>query len=179
MTAIAVVGSKSSGKTTAIEILTRELTRRGYKVAAVKHVSEPNFTIDKKGKDTWRFAQSGATTIISVASGEVTTIEKINSSDFSLEKTLQKCKDNDLVFLEGFRKLVQKRQDIPKIVAVKSEEEALEASKFFQNILAFTGVYPAKTLNLNAPYIDVLKNPKKIVDMVEKIARKRKWKVNN
>ena len=55
---IAVVGSKASGKTTTIEILTKELSRKGYKIAAVKHIPEKNFTIDKKGKDTWRFAKA-------------------------------------------------------------------------------------------------------------------------
>ena len=61
---IAVVGSKKSGKTTTIEALTRELVKRGFKVAAVKHVSEPDFTMDTKGKDTWRFAQAGARIVI-------------------------------------------------------------------------------------------------------------------
>ena len=32
---IAVVGSKSSGKTTTIEALTKELTKRGYIIAVV------------------------------------------------------------------------------------------------------------------------------------------------
>ena len=53
---IAVVGIKSSGKTTTIEALTKELTKRGYKIAVVKHIPEPDFTIDTVGKDTWRFA---------------------------------------------------------------------------------------------------------------------------
>ena len=54
-----VVGSKKSGKTTTTENLTRELTKRGYNVAAIKHVSEQDFTIDTVGKDTWRFAKAG------------------------------------------------------------------------------------------------------------------------
>ncbi len=172
-TVIAVVGSKSSGKTTTIEVLTKELTKRGYKVAAVKHIPEPNFTIDREGKDTWRFAQSGAKTIVSVASNEVATIKKLNATDFSLEEILQKCKDNDVIFLEGFRKLVGENPNVPKIVAVKSAEEAFEASKTFKSILAFTGPYSTETLNLNVPYINVLKNSEKIADMVEKIVRKR------
>ena len=164
---IAVVGSKSSGKTTTIEILTKELTRRGYKVAAIKHIPEPNFTIDSVGKDTWRFAQSGAKTIISVASNEVATIEKVNEGNFSLKKILKKCEDNDIVFLEGFRKIVGKMKDIPKIVVAKSKEEALEALKAFKPILAFTGPYSTENLNLKVPYVDVLKNPEKIADIVE------------
>ncbi|MBS7635908.1 molybdopterin-guanine dinucleotide biosynthesis protein MobB [Candidatus Bathyarchaeota archaeon] len=49
-TVIAVLGSKESGKTTTIEALTRELTRRGYKVAAVKHIPERDFTIEQRAK---------------------------------------------------------------------------------------------------------------------------------
>jgi len=165
---IAVVGGKSSGKTTTIEILTKELSKRGYKVAAVKHIPEPGFTIDKIGKDTWRFAKSGAKTVISVASNEITTIEKENAKNFSLNEILQKCKDCDIVFLEGFRKFVARKRDIPKIVTVKSAEEALEAAKYFESILAFTGPYSTDVLNLKIPYVDVLKNPEKIAEIVEK-----------
>jgi len=171
-TVIAVVGSKSSGKTTTIEALTKELTKKGYRVAAVKHISEPDFTIDREGKDTWRFAQSGAKTIISVASDEIATVERLDASNFPLKKILQRCKNNDVILLEGFRKLVGKNRDIPKIVTVKSKKEALEASKTFGRILAFTGPYPAETLNLKVPYIDVIKNPEKIVDVVERIVKK-------
>ena len=78
MQAIAVVGTKKSGKTTTIENLTRELTKRGYKVATIKHINEPDFTIDTLGKDTWRYAQAGAKTIISVATNETAIIQKTN-----------------------------------------------------------------------------------------------------
>ena len=171
-TVIAVVGSKSSGKTTTIEILTKELTRRGYKVAAIKHIPEPNFTIDTEGKDTWRFAQSGAKTIISVASDEIAIIKKMQTSDFSLEEILQKCQNNDIIFLEGFRKLVGKNPNMLKIVTVKSAEEVLESSKTYKPIIAFTGLYSIETLNLNIPYINVLENREKIADRVEENVRK-------
>ncbi len=167
--AIAIVGSKSSGKTTAIEALTKDLTRRGYKIAVVKHIPEPDFTIDTAGKDTWRFAQSGAETIISVASNEIAVIEKVKAKDFSLKEILQKCKGHDIVFLEGFKKFVSKKKDIHKIVVVGSAKEASEAAKNFKPILAFTGPYSTEKLNLKIPYVDVLKNPEKIADIVEKV----------
>jgi len=168
---IAVVGSKSSGKTMTIEILTRELTRRGYKIAAVKHIPEPDFTIDKIGKDTWRFAQSGAKTIISVASNEIATIEKRNTENFSLKEILKRCKGHDIIFVEGFRKLVGKDKSIHKIVVVKSAEEASEAIKNFEPILAFTGPYSTKALYPKIPYLDLLKNPEKIAEIVEKAVK--------
>jgi len=171
-TVIAVVGSKSSGKTTTIEVLTEQLTKRGYKIAVVKHIPEPNFTIDTEGKDTWRFAQSGAKIIVSLASDEIATIEKMNTTSFSLEEILHRCRDIDFVFLEGFKKLVGKKYDIPKIVTAKSAKEALEALENFRPILAFTGLYPIETLNLSVPYLNVLQNRKEIVDIVEKNAGK-------
>lgn len=167
MKVIAIVGSKKSGKTTTIEGLTRELTRRGYKIAVVKHIPEPNFTIDTKGKDTWRFAQSGAKTIISIASNEIATIEKVNEN-LSLKNILKRCKGNDVVFLEGFKELVNKKRSVQRIIVVKSEKEALEALKSSKPILAFTGPYSTESLKLKIPYIDVLKNPEKIANIVEK-----------
>ncbi|MGB9676948.1 MAG: molybdopterin-guanine dinucleotide biosynthesis protein B [Candidatus Bathyarchaeales archaeon] len=169
-TVIAVVGSKSSGKTTTIEALTRELTKRSYKVAAIKHIPEPNFTIDTAGKDTWRFAKSGAKTIISVSSNEIVTIEKTEGS-FTLNEILKKCKNHDFVLIEGFRNLVGENKAIPKIVTVKSAEEVLEAQKVFSPIIAFTGPYMPKNMQLKIPYVDVVKNPEKIADIVEAIAK--------
>ena len=112
---IAVVGSKSSGKTTTIEALTKELTKRCYKIAVVKHIPEPDFTIDTVGKDTWRFAQSGAKTIISIASNEIATIEKVKAKNFPLKEILQKCEGHDIVFLEGFRKFVTGKKTYLKL----------------------------------------------------------------
>lgn len=169
-TVIAVVGSKSSGKTTTIEALTRELTKRGYKVAAVKHIPEPNFTIDTAGKDTWRFAKSGAKTIISVASNEMATIEK-TEENFTLNEILKKCKNHDFALIEGFRDLVGENKAIPKIVTVKSAEEVLEAQKIFSPIIAFTGPYTPKNLQIKIPHVNVIKNPEKIVDIVEAVAK--------
>ena len=171
-TVIAVVGSKSSGKTTTIEVLTEQLMKRGYKIAVVKHIPEPNFTIDTEGKDTWRFAQSGAKTIVSVASDEIATIEKMDTTSFSLEEILYRCRGVDFVFLEGFKKLVGKNHHVPKIVTVKSAKEALEASETFEPILAFTGLYSIETLKLNVPYVNILENTEKIVDIVEKNVKK-------
>ena len=166
MKVVAIVGSKKSGKTTTIEALTRELTRKGYKIAAVKHIPERNFTIDTKGKDTWRFAKAGAKTIISVASDEIATIEKIDEDKFSLEKIFRKCKGNDIILLEGFKEIISKKKSVQKVVVVKSEKETLEALRSFEPILAFTGPYSTENLKLEIPYVNVLKNPEKIGEIV-------------
>ena len=168
---IAVVGSKRSGKTTTVEALVNQLSSRGYRIATVKHISEQNFTMDTKGKDTWRYAQAGARTIIGTAPEEIATIEKVSRS-LSLKEILRRCRGHDIILLEGFKKLVSKKGNINKIVVVKSAEEALQAVKDFKPILAFTGPYSTETLGVEAPYVDVLKHPKRIVDIVENNFRK-------
>ena len=56
---VAISGVKNSGKTTLMEKLIRELSRRGLQVAAVKHDGH-DFTPDVPGTDSWRFGQAGA-----------------------------------------------------------------------------------------------------------------------
>jgi len=170
---IAVVGGKKSGKTTTIETLIRHLAKEGYKIGAVKHIPEPNFTIDQKGKDTWTYAQSGATMIIAVSAREIATIEKTDSRGQSLTEILRKCKNCDLVFMEGFRDLVAKNRKIYKIVILSSEEQAAEDLKIFEPILAFTGPYHLKTTGKWPPYVDILRSPQELIDLVEKLVSKR------
>ena len=173
MQVIAVVGSKKSGKTTTIENLIRELTKKGYKVAAIKHVSEPDFTIDTAGKDTWKFAKAGAKTTISIAANEIATIEKVPIESLSLETLLKKCTGNDVVFIEGLKKLVTAKKNVPKIVVVKSMKEALNALETFEPVLAFSGPYSTEALVFKTPYADALTNPQKLADIVEKTILKK------
>ncbi len=170
---IAVVGGKKSGKTTTIELLTKELTKRGYKIAAVKHIPEPNFTIDREGKDTWRYAQAGATTVVGVSADEIATIEKTRQNDLTLKGIVQKCRGSDLIFLEGFRELAAKDENVPKILVVNSSDEARRDLKTFHPIIALTGPTRLRTRDSHLPYVDVCKNAKRLADLVEKIVIKR------
>ena len=165
--AVAVVGTKKSGKTTTTETLIRELTKRGYKIATIKHVPEPDFTIDTPGKDTWRHAQAGAKTIVSAAPNEIVTIEKTPLETVSLDALIKKCKGNDIVFIEGLKKKVAKRRSIPKIVVAKTMDEAVNAIATYKPILAFSGPYDTENLNFEIPYADAVKNPEKLADILE------------
>ena len=168
MPVVAVVGTKKSGKTTTTENLIRELTARDYKVAAIKHISEPNFTIDTPGKDTWRYAQAGAKTIVSVSSNEVATIEKVTLETLPFETLLKKCEGNDVVLIEGLKKTVALERKLPKIVVVKSRDEAQNAMEAYKPILAFSGPYNTENMNNEIPYADGLKSPGKLADIIEK-----------
>ena len=84
---------------------------------------------------------------------------------------MQRSKGADLVLLEGFKKLVGKNTEIPKIVAVKSVDEALEALKTFKPILVFTGLERTENPDLNAPYMNMPTDSEKIAKMVEKYVK--------
>jgi molybdopterin-guanine dinucleotide biosynthesis protein MobB len=170
-TVVAVVGGKKSGKTTVVETLTREMTRRGYRVATVKHIPEPSFTVDTEGKDTWRFARAGARVIVAVSADEVATIEK-GTGNLPLKEILRKCEGNDLIFVEGFRRAVSRDKGIYKIVVVKSVEEESDALRSFSPILAFAGSFPMVNLKSSAPYFDSLRDYGKIADIVEETIKK-------
>ncbi len=172
MLLVAVIGSKKSGKTTTIEALVKGLTKRGHRVATVKHVSEKGFTLDTEGKDTWRHAQAGAKTIVVVAPKELGIIRKVDTTKLSLQDILKNCQDNtDVIILEGFRGLVEHQPTVPKIVAIKAFEEAVEASKRFQTILAFTGPAALTAKKLGIPTVDVVRDPEKLVEIVERKIR--------
>jgi molybdopterin-guanine dinucleotide biosynthesis protein B len=168
-----VVGGKKSGKTTTIEALTAKLTERGHSVAAVKHISEKNFTIDTKEKDTWRFAQAGAKKIVAVSSNEVAVIQRRNRGSFSLRQVIEECRGNDFIILEGFREPVAKNKRILKIVTAKSAEEACDALKNIGPVIAFAGPFSTETMNLKAPYVNALLNSERLADIVEEALKRR------
>jgi len=58
-----VAKGTNSGKTTVLEKIIEELSRRGRKVTAVKHGLHMHYS-DKAGKDTQRFAEKGAGRIV-------------------------------------------------------------------------------------------------------------------
>ncbi len=60
---VSFVGRSNTGKTSLLEIVIREMTGRGYRVAAIKH-SHHDFQMDRPGKDTWRLAAAGSQAVV-------------------------------------------------------------------------------------------------------------------
>ena len=177
---IAIVGSSNSGKTTASETIIKGLTKKGYKVASAKRISEPEFTIDTEGKDTWRHAKAGASTVLSVAPNEFTTIKKVNTTKYTLEQLISEIPDEtDIIIIEGFKSLVGKDMTIPKIVAIKTEDEISAALERYKNIIAFIGYNPDQKIKTEIPFIDTINEPEKLVELLNnkvslQVERKRK-----
>jgi molybdopterin-guanine dinucleotide biosynthesis protein B len=177
---VAVVGGSNSGKTTAVEAIIKGLTKKGYTVASAKRIPEPEFTIDTEGKDTWRHAKAGASTVLSVAPNELTVIKKVGTKKYTLEPIVAEIPDEtDIIILEGFKSLVGEDMTIPKIVATKTDDEFSEALERYKNIIAFIGHIPEQKVETEIPFVDALKEPEKLVELVDKnvavlVERKRK-----
>ena len=166
---VAIVGSSNSGKTTALEAIIKGLTKKGYKVASAKRIPEPEFTIDTEGKDTWRHAKAGASTILSVAPNELTTIKKVDTKKYTLEQLISEIPDQtDIIIFEGFKSLVGEDMTIPKIVATKTDNEILAALERYKNIIAFIGHIPDQKVETDIPFVDAINETEKLVELVNK-----------
>ncbi len=120
---IGVVGRKKSGKTTVIEYLIRKLVKEGYSVSAAKHVNQNDFSMDVRGKDTWRHAEAGANPIISVSNLETAVLMKDGISKFSASELVKLTPETDVTVLEGFSRIILENNQIAKIVCVRDEKE--------------------------------------------------------
>ena len=113
---ISIVGKSDSGKTTLIEKLVPELTRRGYRIATVKH-DVHGFEVDREGKDSWRHKQAGAHTVV-ISSPEKVALIRDVEKDLTLEEIRERLiQDVDLILSEGYKKDVQ-----PKIEIFRKEK---------------------------------------------------------
>ena len=119
---LSIVGRSGSGKTTLMEKLVRELKRRGYRLAVVKHHRHAGIRMDTPGKDTWRFAQAGADHVM-LAGPDGAYHVRSYQEEPPLEE-LVSCIDNvDLILTEGY-----KGGDTPKIDVIRGHEEPILVS---------------------------------------------------
>ena len=140
---VAAVGVNGSGKTVTLEYLIGRLSVEGFRVGSIKHVHHMGFTMDKEGTNTWRYAKAGAKTIVAISPEEIDIIKKTSLELNSLDQVTAQIaqEDLDVVFIEGFHRLIAKRQDIPKIITAKDQEgleQTLEGT--VEPIIAIAGV---------------------------------------
>jgi molybdopterin-guanine dinucleotide biosynthesis adapter protein len=99
---LTVIGRSGSGKTTFLEKLIRELTRRGYRLGTVKHHSHSGFEIDHPGKDSWRFARAGSHHVIVAAPDKIASYRLLDH-ELTLDEVVADVVDVDLILVEGYR----------------------------------------------------------------------------
>jgi molybdopterin-guanine dinucleotide biosynthesis protein B len=99
---LSFVGRSDSGKTTLLGEVIAVLKQHGFKIAVIKHAQ--NFELDKQGKDSWLFRQSGADTVI-LSSPTGLALLKMSDKDPAPQEIARLIdSDIDLILTEGFKK---------------------------------------------------------------------------
>jgi molybdopterin-guanine dinucleotide biosynthesis protein B len=112
---IGIAGWKKSGKTTLAERLIAEFTRRGLKVASVKHAHH-DFRIDDAETDSARHRRAGASQVAVVSAKRWALIAELEGApEPDLAQIVAWLGPCDLVIVEGY-----KSAPIPKIEARRS-----------------------------------------------------------
>ena len=112
--AIPILGfaaASGTGKTTLMVNVIEQLHQAGVRIAAIKHGHHPA-EADVLGKDSFRFRQAGAETVLFSSPQRWFLIQELhNRHEPTLEEQVFHLKDHDLILLEGY-----KHGDHPKIV---------------------------------------------------------------
>jgi molybdopterin-guanine dinucleotide biosynthesis protein B len=167
---VSIVGKSDSGKTTLIEKLVPELTRRGYRVATVKHDMH-EFEVDREGKDSWRHKQAGAHTVVISSPKKIALIRDVER-DLKLEEIRDKLiQDVDLILTEGYKKDVQ-----PKIEVFREEKHKELLCTKEDNLV---GIVSNKTFDIGVScfFLDDMKG---LADYIERrfLASERKGEIS-
>jgi molybdopterin-guanine dinucleotide biosynthesis protein B len=85
-----------------MEGLIPELSRRGYRVATVKHHSHSGFEVDQPGKDSWRHARAGSVHVIIAAPDKIASYRTLRE-ELTLAKIVKDVREADLVLVEGYK----------------------------------------------------------------------------
>ena len=153
---ISIVGKSSSGKTTFLEKLIREITYRGYRVATIKH-SHHSISFDNPNKDSWRHAQAGAASTLVSSTTEIQVIRPVPREQTVDELARNLGEDFDLILTEGFS-----RGNMPKLEVHRKEAGPLLETA--SNLFAIATDEPLDTLARQFSLDDV----KGVADLIEK-----------
>jgi molybdopterin-guanine dinucleotide biosynthesis protein B len=96
-----VAATSNSGKTAIIEKVVRILKERGLRVAVIKHASK-GFEVDRPGKDSWRFREAGADTVVLVGPDRLALMRTIDKAP-SMKELEMLAGNADIMIREGFK----------------------------------------------------------------------------
>lgn len=107
------VGHSNAGKTTFVEKLIPELTRRGRRVATIKHAHH-KVELDTEGKDSWRYKRAGAAMSMLVTTSALQLVADAAERREPSQLAGRFLGEADVVLAEGFS-----HADGPKIEVLR------------------------------------------------------------
>jgi molybdopterin-guanine dinucleotide biosynthesis adapter protein len=117
MRVFGITGHSGMGKTTLLEKLILEFTRRGLRVSLIKH-SHKDIEIDRPGKDSYRLREAGCSEVLLMGYQRWALMHELREdAEPSLDYLLSRLQACDLVLVEGF-----KQGDFPKLEVWRASE---------------------------------------------------------
>ena len=138
---INIVGFSGAGKTSLLEKLIPEFTRRGFRVGTIKH-DVHGFEIDQPGKDSWRHKQAGASTTIISSSRKVGIIMDVDH-DHHPDELASLLSNVDIILAEGYKQV-----DKPKLEVFRPGVHKEPLLKDDENLVALIS---DMAVNLDVP----------------------------
>ena len=102
-------GESGTGKTSLIVKLIKRLSEEGYKIATVK-ITDKKIGVDTKGKDTWKYGESGSKLTVLSSPIETDYMLKENKNMAEIIQHIKELGEYDLIIVEGAHD-----KNIPKI----------------------------------------------------------------
>ena len=126
-----IVGWKNSGKTTLVERLISDITKRGYKVSTIKHAHH-TFDIDHQGTDSFRHRAAGAKEVLLTSRNRWAVMHELRGEpEPEFESLLNNLEEVDLVLIEGF-----KNEKHHKLEVIRSENKKTPIFRKDKSIIA-------------------------------------------
>lgn len=110
--AVAFSGPSNSGKTTLITKVAKKFIDNNLKVSIIKHDPSDKARFDVEGKDSYKFSQIGADTIV-LSPTRTTYFAK---SPMNLDEVIRMIGEFDILIVEGLKTL-----DLPRISIFRDE----------------------------------------------------------
>ncbi len=160
---VSIAAKSGTGKTTLLVKLIVELKKRGYRVGAVKHDGH-GFSMDREGKDSWRFTQAGSDITMITSRDQIAMIrQNPDHQEPPLEETLSRYfADVDIVLTEGF-----KTNPLPKIEVHRRQCRSQLLYRGENNDPLLLAVASDEPLDLDVPVFD-LNDVQGLCDLIEK-----------
>jgi len=154
---ISIVGKSDVGKTTLLEKVIRELKKRGYRVATIKHHVHW-FEIDQPGKDTWRHAQAGSDVVVIAAPNRLAMVRRLEA-ELSIDEIAEMIPDVDIIITEGYKRSNKRKIEVSR--AARSPQLICKREELLA--LATDQVHPGME---GIPHFD-LEDAAGLVDLIE------------
>ncbi len=155
---IAIVGKSDAGKTTLLEKLIRELKRRGYRVATIKHDAH-HFEIDHPGKDSYRHFHAGADWTLIGSPDQLAVVRRLQR-EFTLDELAAQIDGVDVILTEGYKREAPRGRRIE----VSRQAHTTELISTPEELLAIAADYP---IEWGVPVYD-LNDAAGLVDLIER-----------